>query len=546
MATDHVAAILENARTAIQPAEVITAESVRSVSVPARELVAVSGLVALADVTIFRGDGFGGLAVFWLLSPLLLALGRTKPKFDFATSIVAVMLGLLALRTAWLGSSLGTIWGAALLVAFSMTLAGLRPYLLEGVGYAVHLLAAGLVGWTDYAAAAQQLSPRIPRLAWLSLFLPLGAVVVFGAIFILANPDLVTALQQGSADFLNWLEQWAGRITFPGWEIAFCLVSASAAIALLRPLMGKPTASSATAHSSSAPSLPLKESNTTRESPLFGAIQNTLLAVIVLFAVYLVFEFRTLWFREFPKGFYYAGYAHRGAAWLTAALALATVVLSAIFQGDLLKDPRLPRLKRLAWIWSALNLVLALSVYNRMHIYVDFNGMTRMRMIGLFGITSVVVGFSLVLWKIVHRRDFVWLLRRQLWTVAVATYLFAITPVDSLVHCYNVRQILSGDLAPAVQITEHPVNNEGVLQLEPLLRCRDPIIREGILAMLAERAVQLNLDQSSKPHWSTFQLADQTLASRLQAQQSEWEPYLDSAKRREAWSRFREYAYQWY
>ncbi len=41
--------------------------------------------------------------------------------------------------------------------------------------------------------------------------------------------------------------------------------------------------------------------------------RNTLWMVIVLFAVYLVYEVSSMWFRSFPKGFYYAGYAHQGA-----------------------------------------------------------------------------------------------------------------------------------------------------------------------------------------------------------------------------------------
>ena len=198
-------------------------------------------------------------------------------------------------------------------------------------------------------------------------------------------------------------------------------------------------------------------------------------AVIGLFAAYLVFEFQTLWFREFPKGFYYAGYAHEGAAWLTVALALATLVLSLdLSRRTCSRDPRLARLQRLAWIWSALNLLLALTVYHRMSIYIDFNGMTRMRTIGLFGITTVVVGFVLVLWKIVHHRDFLWLIQRQLWTLAIAIYLFALTPVDTLVHTYNVRQILAGDLAPSVQISVHPISAEGYLVLGPAGRLPGP------------------------------------------------------------------------
>jgi hypothetical protein len=88
----------------------------------------------------------------------------------------------------------------------------------------------------------------------------------------------------------------------------------------------------------------------------------------------------------------------------------------------------------MAWIWSVENLILAIAVFHRMSIYVGFNGMTRMRTVGLFGISAVVVGFLLVVWKIMRHRGFVWLLQRHLWTVAIAAYLFALTPVDSLVH----------------------------------------------------------------------------------------------------------------
>ena len=59
--------------------------------------------------------------------------------------------------------------------------------------------------------------------------------------------------------------------------------------------------------------------------------------------------------------------------------------------------------------------------------------MTRMRVVALLGMTSVVVGFLLVLWKIAHNRGFLWLLRRHILTVALAAYLYLVSPVDWLV-----------------------------------------------------------------------------------------------------------------
>ena len=135
----------------------------------------------------------------------------------------------------------------------------------------------------------------------------------------------------------------------------------------------------------------------------------------------------------------------------------------------------------------ARKLLLALAVYHRLFIYVGFNGMTRMRMVGFFGITAVVIGFLLVLWKIAHDRGALWLLRRHLWTVAIAVYLYSIMPVDVLVVRYNVQRILGGDMAPSVQISVHPISAEGLQYLAPVMDCSDPIIREGVTAYLAQQ-----------------------------------------------------------
>ena len=192
-------------------------------------------------------------------------------------------------------------------------------------------------------------------------------------------------------------------------------------------------------------------------------------------------------------------------------------MLSAAFRGRILLDPRLPQLQRLAWIWSAENLILAVAVVHRMSIYVGFNGMTRMRTVGLFGISAVVVGFLLVVWKIARRRDFVWLLQRHLWTVSVAAYLYALTPVDTLVHAYNVRRILAGDSAPSVQISVHPISSEGILVLHPLVHCRDRVVQEGIRALLAERALQAEATQrrQDRQGWTAVQFADRMLLDQL-------------------------------
>lgn len=510
------------------------------VRVRTRELIAVLGLIVLADATIYRGEGFAGMAALFGVAPSLLMCGAVQRRGGAALWIVGTLLIGLASALLWCGTGWQIAIGAALLIGFATILAGMRPYVVDVFLFACVNLVTGVAGLTQYLQSLNQDTARVPRSTWLKVVLPLAAVVGFGTIFVCANPDEAKAVGRWLSSAWNTL--WAFIPTAP--EYLLWIATAWIAGGLLRPLVKLsvfPTRP-VTAADDEAGAAPLFE------TPLFAAFRNTLVAVIVLFAVYLVFEFQSLWFREFPKGFYYAGYAHEGAAWLTAALALATIILSAIFRGAVMGDPRMPRLRKLAWIWSAENLLLAVAVYHRLYIYIGFNGMTRMRTVGVLGMTAVVVGFVLVVIKIAKGHDFIWLVNRQLWTLAAAIYLFAVLPVDMLVHSYNVRRVLTGDLAPAVQISVHPINSAGILVLHPLLHCDDQNIRDGIRAMLAERAIRAEATELKRAseNWTAFQLSDRLLLNQLRGRESDWSEYTDPTKREAALQRFHDYVYQWY
>ncbi|MBC7968501.1 MAG: DUF4173 domain-containing protein [Fuerstia sp.] len=280
---------------------------------------------------------------------------------------------------------------------------------------------------------------------------------------------------------------------------------------------------------------------------MFGPFRNTLVTLISLFVVYLIFEFCTLWFRNFPAGFHYSGYAHEGAAWLTVALGLATLTLSLIFRGSMMNDPRIASLKKLAWVWSALNFLLAASVYNRLLIYVDFNGMTRMRVVGFLGTSAVVGGFILVLFKIMQRQRFIWLIRRQLWVLAFAVYLYLTVPVDMLVHQYNVNRILAGSPAPCVQISEHPITDDALPQLLPLLESDNQTIREGIRAMLRNRLIRLKSEADQNPqHWTATQFGKSHALQELQAAEASLQQISSYDKASSALQSFHDYAMQWW
>ncbi len=505
-----------------------------------RELLAVLLIVLLADVTLFRGCGFAGYAAFFLGTPPLLWLGAPLPRRSAGFWLLGLMFLLLVAKMLWCGSWLLVACGLALIVAFAMLLAGIRPFVLEALVFGSQAVLAGYEGLIQYYRSAEKRGPAIRRGVWLEVGLPVAAFLAFGLLFIVANPDLLTAFGETLEKVLTSIRDWIVEAA-PTWdEVLFWFAVLWVTVGLLRPVVTR-----ALLHEK-----PAGETDAPEAAPvhalLYAAFRNTLLTVIVLFAVYLVFEFATLWRREFPVGFHYSGYAHEGAAWLTVALALATVVLSLIFRGRVLQDPRQGRLRRLAWVWSLENMLLAVAVYHRLTIYIGFNGMTRMRMVAFFGMTCVVAGFVLVVWKITHRRDFVWLVRRHLWVVALAVFLYALTPVDTIVHRYNVRRILAGDPAPSVQISYHPIGAEGVLQLLPLVDCEDAVIREGIRAMLAQRLDEAEAlaRQSKQDGWTTYQMADRRVLEGLRAARASWSEYEDLQLRQAARKRFYDYAYR--
>ena len=212
-----------------------------------------------------------------------------------------------------------------------------------------------------------------------------------------------------------------------------------------------------------------------------------------------------------------------------------------------MNDPRVASLKKLAWVWSALNFLLAASVYNRLLIYVEFNGMTRMRVVGLLGISAVVGGFVLVLFKIVQRQRFIWLIRRQLWILAFAIYLYLTVPVDMLVHRYNVQRILAGSEAPCVQISEHPIADDALPQLLPLLESENQTIREGIRAMLRNRLILLqSATGQNSQYWTATQFGKSHALQKLQSAEASLQQVGTDTNGSSALGDFHDYAMQWW
>lgn len=502
------------------------------------ELICVVLTVALCDRTIYDGHGFAGYALLFAVLPILLYFGVSRWASDPSCRIIVPMLLVLALRLLWCGDWLMVTVGFALLALVAMSFAGQRPWLLEAIVFVAQIVPAGFLANCQYAKAVAQVRGPDRRRNWLAVAIPGAAFFIFSLLFLLANPDLLTWVSEGLSDMFQRLHDWMIDFIPAPLQALFWVGVAWIAAGLIRPLAGIDTALA----DDTEPTPPPESSD---PAPLYEPFRNTLAVVVVLFGVYLTYEFTTVWSRVFPPGSYSA-WAHEGAFWLTVALAVATFMLSGIFQGRMLGDARLPVLRRWSRVWAAENFLLALAVYHRMMIYINFNGMTRMRTVGLLGITAVVAGFILVLVKIARHRSFLWLIRRDLWALGFFIYLYAVLPVDRMVMAYNVRRIMAGDSAPGVQISVHPIDAEGLRTLVPLLHADDRIIRDGVSAILAERLSHLETGRANGLQWTAYQVADERLYAALRKQPTELAPYADPETRRAAREAFDSYAYQWY
>ncbi len=526
-----------------------------------REIFAVALGVILADATIYRGAGFAGMTALAIGCALLIWFGSAKPSFSTRSVLVFFLLALASLKLLWSGFIITAVFAFGLLFLFGLLQSGRKPKLPDIVDYFFQSTLLGGNGLTDFSRYLGGNVFRPSSAACLAVGLPILALGLFGTIFVMANRSLVDMFQRWLRDFGEWfsgVSDWLpSPIQIPLW-ILFAWILTGMIRPYYEPLRAqlldffdsmRPESEWLAANKNESTSPPVAEWS------WYAGCRNMLIAVIGLFAVYLVFEFQTLWFKDFPDGFCYSDYSHNGAAWLVVALALSTVVLSLVFRREMYREPRVKTIRNLAWVWSVLNFVLVLAVYNRLWLYINFNGMTRMRVVGLLGVTAVLIGFVMVVRKIAGERPFVWLLERFTWTVLLLATVYVILPVDLLVHRYNVARILRGGrhLAPSVQLTVQPLSDEAYLVLLPIARyCDDDIIRQGVRAMLAEKFSRMQLDRLSqipmgKFAWTRYQASEDMLLQHLEANADVFQGVFPNLHRQDqARQRFVDYVYRWY
>ena len=134
-----------------------------------------------------------------------------------------------------------------------------------------------------------------------------------------------------------------------------------------------------------------------------------------------------------------------------------------------------------------------------------------------------------------------------MWVLAVAFYLYLTVPVDLLVHRYNVQRILSGSPAPCVQISEHPMTDDALPQLLPLLKSDNQSIRDGIQALLWQRLQRLkSSSETGSKNWTATQLGKRHALRKLLSVETTLQQVGNDKDARHAVNVFHDYAMQWW
>jgi hypothetical protein len=393
---------------------------------------------------------------------LLVAAICARLAYDPGPLSFALLFGsVLALASARRGGSVAVTAVARSFFASVPALGSRVPAFLRGVGRVLGL---------RRLLARRSVAP---------LLVPLALALVFAGIFAFANPMVEGAL----AAAFTFLRE---RLFLPDPLRLFLLgVAALLASVLVRPVIRRrPSRATFFAATASATDPAAAGASDTQLS----TARNSLLVLNLVFLAYnavdVGYAARVLAVGTLPGGVTTQTYAHRGAFWLTVALALVTVVLGVLFRGSLAVDPRARTTRRLAAAWIAQSGVLALGTAFRLALHVHVSGISDLRFVGALGTALVAVGLALVGGKIRANLSFRWLLERQLGAFVAAVALYALVPTHFIAAEHNVPRLLAGDYGPLVHVRAEASEVESAALLVPLLHHEDPRVRQGVAVLL--------------------------------------------------------------
>ena len=483
-----------------------------------REIFAAIALVVAADLALWSGKDVGvggfGAAAFFVAVPAILLVAARARRMTLRLGAILAMFGAIAARCAFAPGPGAVLLGLVGVFALAITMRNRSTFLTDiassfGSTFVTipQRLEAMALGVRKHFISTRE-GPR----SLSHVLIPAALVSTFVAIFGFANPLV--------ARWLSGLTRLAGAPA-PGRVVTWALLLFGAVL-LVRPAIRRSSARDGA-----------ETTGTTTRGALIVA-RNALVPLNAVFFVYNALDATYLWAGAPPPGVSERQYAHEGAAWLTLALALLTVVVGVMFRGSLAHDPRGRMARVLAFGWLAQGLVLALGTFRRLAIHITTSGLSNVRILGMFGTAVVALGLVLVGVKLSRRLSFMWLLRRQLDALVLAVLLFSILPTHRISAPVNVSRVMAHEYQALVNIEEQASEVESAAALLPLLDHDDERIRRGVAALLLDERDAIRRVSSSRHRWRDRDLATARAGRDLEAATSRLEAVLGDVERKDA------------
>jgi hypothetical protein len=466
-------------------------------------------IIVFLDYFMYQAQGALGNVVM-ILSLCALLYVRKKKLFNKKQNLIFIPIIALSVSALWQSDALMTSVMLLMVFVFAVVLSEFRFNFFDIGASLAKSLKHLIPSWFSVVAQARKLPlGRLSRLRnWLPLLIPFVVCYLFVLIFQMANPvvDKKVSLFWEKADLI--FENF-GNVVPDFSHFMFWLLAGSVALILLFPQKAK--CPYANCENLSDELLEGKEGEEISRN-FFWTVINSLLMLNVLFVVYNYVDLKLMWLETgFPVGMNLNQYAQEGSFWLTVALLMTSLFLGALFQGRVNFSSKLKPIKVLAALWIVQNFIFALGTYRRLMIYVQYNGATPLRTVGVIGITLVVLGLLIVALKIKNKKSFFWMLRAQVSCVVVGLFIYYVVPTEYVEKKINTYMILRNETTQthpaAFQIYNQPLSPSGIPALIPLLNCEDKVVREGVAAILRRERTTLRRWVSTNNSWKHFQIS---------------------------------------
>lgn len=499
-------------------------------------------LIVIADACLYDAPGGTGAAcvvVACVVALHALAGGCLRGSDLVLPVVVVLAAGMMVWHSWWLLSVM--VWASLVVLAVKLHRSDWR--LLESLWAACwtmgmaplkalgHIVAGAMRGADDGGGAAGK-QRKVPVRA---VVIPLAVCILFIFIFSAANPvvaRLTEDFRRIVAECFDYLFEaiTIGRVfTWLLWMMLFA--------ALIRP-----TAKSFFADFLAKLDQDLRKPAATKsDDGNYTTVLATLISINIVFLAYNCIDANYLWFKAaLPGGITWADYTHAGCGWLTFGLFVSTLVIGVMFWRRLNFHPRADRLKLLCYVWAAQNGLLAVGAIRRLQMYIDYSGLTHLRITGIYGSILVASGLAIMVGKVRSNRSFTWLLHNYVLAFAIALVVLALTPADWLCASYNVAKVMEGKPRALRPICLKELSPGALPPLIPLLdygtKDGDPdkerLVRDGIAALLYRHLAKLEAEESAG--WSRWQLSSVWALGHLRAAREHIEAAVPSAHRGKA------------